>query len=289
MTRLLLTSLGVVAAIGAAWNIWSTYGQAGMPSVAPQAMTAADARQQEILNANIGKPGDPALDAMYLDVSSSYFGGRLPPTPVRWEPRLAEVGALAARSFTLEGMFGHVGRQAVILLNPALQSNKGALERALCHEIVHAYLYSLGDSSPRHGPVFKGHLRRLADAGAFEGIVADEQERANLRAWLDAESARLEAEQASMEQLGREIEQERAELTRDQAALAARPDTTTAAEIEALNRRREAYNQRATQANARGERDREAAAALEREVQRYNLMLVYPDGIDDEPAKPGRL
>lgn len=269
------------------WGAWSVLGSSATP---PRAATAVEARQQEILKVNIDKAGDPELDHLYARISASHFAGALPPMAVRWEPRLAEVGALAARTFTLEGMFGHVGGRTVILLNPDLQYDKAALERALCHEIVHAYLFSRGKPSTNHGPEFQAVLHRLSDEGAFEGVPASVDERTHLRAWLDAESARLEAERTSLERTAADLERERLELERDQANLTSRIDLAGVSgdgrpdqrEVDALNRRRDAYNLRALEGQARVERNELDTAAFDREARRYNLMLAYPDGINED-------
>ena len=234
---------------------------------APEVSTASlspDGRQQDLLKANIGQPGDPVLGTLYREINARHFGGALPATAVRWEPKLAEVGVLAARAFTLEGMFGHIGPRTVILLDPKLQADDRALRRALCHEIVHAYLYSTGDTGTTHGAAFQDVLHRLANEGAFEGIPGTSRDRANLRAWLDTESARLDSERESMDRLGDEIERERAEVERALAALTARVNAANAQgsgwpspdEVAAINARRDAYNRQATEANARAERDR---------------------------------
>src|SRR4029453_10098682 len=101
--------------------------------------------------------------------------------PVLWEPGLDRVGQLAAQAFTLEGMFGHVAKQSLILLNPNLQADQRALARALSHEMVHAYLFTTGDTTTNHGPAFQTVLQRLSSEGAFEGILASDQERESLR------------------------------------------------------------------------------------------------------------
>jgi hypothetical protein len=44
---------------------------------------------------------------------------------------------------------------------------------------------------------------------------------------------------------------------------------------------RDAYNRRAAAANERATRDRDALEHFNAEVARYNLMLVYPDGLDE--------
>jgi hypothetical protein len=200
--------------------------------------------------------------------------------PVLYQRRLEEVGALADRAFTLKGMFGRAGKRMAILLHPDLRSDPRELERALCHEMVHAWLFTTGDTRSDHGPAFQLVLKRLADEGAFAGVVASEEDRVRLRAWLDAESSRLDAERHSMDLIGGEIERERSEIERAFVDLNARAATATAEEVEALNARRNAYNDRALDANARVARDRDDVAAFNRQVERYNLMITYPDGLD---------
>src|SRR5581483_10533395 len=119
---------------------------------------------------------------------------------------------LAARTFTLEGMFGHVDGRMAILLNPALEHDPAARARALCHEMVHVRLFTRGDSSTRHGPAFKVELQRLSAEGAFEGVAASDREKADLRAWLDAESARLAEEKSAIEKAAADRSTDRAAL-----------------------------------------------------------------------------
>src|SRR6185503_18614898 len=96
-------------------------------------------------------------------------------------------------------------------------------------------------------------LERLAREGAFVGIPASEDERTRLRAWLDAESARLDWERQDMARAGAEIDLERAAVESafadlDTRLTAARAGTGTwpgADEARALSARREAYNDRA--------------------------------------------
>jgi hypothetical protein len=247
-------------------------------------MSPAEQRQREILRDDGGQTGDPALEARYQEINGRHFARVLPALPVRWEPRLDEVGSLAGGAFTLEGMFGHVGRRATILLNPTLQADRRALDRALCHEMVHAYLYSIGDSSTDHGPAFQAVLRRLADEGAFEGLPATDEERASLRSWLDRESARLDVERDALNRLGEEMARDRADLERELADARAQWQGNQPADspvLASLASRRDAYDRRATDANDRAARDRDDLAAFNREVDRYNLMLVYPDGMDE--------
>lgn len=282
-------SLGVVLLLTLGWGAWILLNERGSEA-ASRPGRAADVRQHELLKLNIDTPGDPELGAMFAAINGRHFADALPATPVRWEPRLSEVGALASGAFTLEGMFGHIGKRTAILLNPDLRENRAALDRALCHEIVHAYLFSQGDATTGHGAPFQTVLRRLSEEGAFEGIVADASERTRLRAWLDAESVRLDAEHDAMTTLTQEIEMERQAIEHDVAELNARISALpgvgrprpSQAEIDAMNRRRDVYSDRANAAAARGERDNTDLSEFNRQVGRYNLMLVYPDGVDQE-------
>ena len=270
-SRTFWLTAGAIAVVLVAFVGWATISPA-QPQAARRdtGLTSVDARQRQLLDANLDKPGDPLLDQSYAQINQQHFRGGLPPIPVRWEPQLASVGELAEGAFRLEGMFGHVGTKAVILLNPVLQNDQAALRRALCHEMVHAQLYAAGQPSREHGPAFQAILRRLSAEHAFEGIVASDEERTNLRAWLDAEAARLEAEQAAIAAEAAEIERERSELE----------SGSSGTDVSAYNARRERYNWRVTQAQARVERASADRTHFNREVERYNLMLAYPDGMD---------
>jgi hypothetical protein len=164
-----------------------------------------------------------------------------------------------------------------ILLHPELKDDRAALDRTLSHEMVHAYLAVTGRTGPAHGPEFQAVLRRLSEEGAFEGAVATEEERRQLRAWLDAESARLLEDQNAMTRRGRELDQERAELEQAIGAAA----SLDPVRVDALNARRTAYNSNAVAANEESVRHQQAMTFLNREIDRYNLMLKYPDGLDE--------
>ena len=275
-SRTIGIAAGLIFFAGTIWMAWSQF---ETPSAtAAKAASPSEALQQELLEQSLDKPGDPALETMYREISASHFSGGLPSLHVMWEPGLTRVGPLAGQSFTLEGMFGHHGKKSVILLNPDLRDDAAALARALCHEAVHAYLYSTGDTGPEHGPAFQAVLKRLSNEGAFEGIVSTDQERMSLRAWLDEESKRLDEEAKDMERLGKEIEQQRAEV--DQAAADLNARGRSEAKLALINSLRDAYNRRVTDANARAEQDRADLEHFNQEVERYNLMLVYPDGFD---------
>ncbi len=254
----------------------------------------AQTLQRELLRENLGKPADPLLAAAFQDINLRHFDGALPDTPVLWEPRLSQVGAAAAGGFTLEGMFGETGGRTAILLNPDLQADKDAMTRALCHEMVHAYLHAIGDASTEHGPAFQIVLQRLSNEGAFKGLAATGADREQLRAWLDAESARLDAEWDALARLGEALNRDRAEAESAMAGLSARINDANARasswpsekEIADVTARRDAYNANAAAANDRAARDRADLEHFNVEVARFNLMLVYPDGVDDRGFVP---
>jgi hypothetical protein len=260
----------------AGFAAWSALGasDASVPTSRTTPRHPADARQEAILRAAIDKPGDRRLGEMYSSINVRHFAGALPAIRVVWEPRLEEVGHLAGRAFTLEGMFGRLGNRTIILLHPKLEADAAALARALCHEMVHAYLFTIGDSGSDHGAAFQRTLKRLADEGAFVGIVATDEERDALRAWLDGESTRLESERQQIERMAAELEQERRDVERAFAGLPADQRT-----LDRIVASRDAYNGRAAEASQRAQRHRDAGTAFQRAQDRYNLMVVYPDGV----------
>ena len=270
------------AIIGVAmvWAWTSMRGAPAAPASEAAAVTPAEIRQRDILKASAGKPADSELMRQYAAINARHFDGALPAVIVRWEPALAEVGPLTGDGFTLQGMYGRDGKRAVILLNPVLRDDAPALQRALCHEIVHAYLVSVGEESAEHGEAFQTVLARLLAEHAFEGIVAGAEERARLRAWLDAESVSIDAERRAMDAADATIRQTGAELDRDISAFNARADRPVA-EAQALEDRRRAFNELVLETNFRLERDRDQLARFNREVARYNLMMAYPDGLDE--------
>src|SRR5947207_6179565 len=102
-------TLGVLLLLTLGWAGWTLL-NARRGEAAPRTGRVAE-RQHELLKLNIDQPADPDLAAIYAGINAKHFGGALPPTPVRWEPRLSEIGALASGAFTLEGMFGHIGKR----------------------------------------------------------------------------------------------------------------------------------------------------------------------------------
>lgn len=293
MTREVLIAAGVIALTGAAWSLTPTWGAAGQQVANAAATASADALQKEILREGLNRPADPALAKRFAEINAKHFFNSLPAMPVVWEPRLAEVGVLAGRTFTLLGMFGQSGDRSIILLHPDLKADVEGLDRALCHEMIHAYLFSVGDTSTDHGQAFRNVLHRLLNEGAFVSLEASPEERATLRAWLEAESARLEAERKALDALAPEIEQERIAIERAVESLNARGSAANAAgrdgpspeEVAAVNAQRDAYNSRAAALNRRGLEFRVAQDEYNRQAARYNLMATYPDGLDERSGK----
>jgi hypothetical protein len=202
---------------------------------------------EELLRANANLECDPELLDRYRDIDARYFARGLPPATVRWEPRLAEVGPTIAENFRLEGATD--GR--LILLNPAIRADEQELKRALVHEIVHVAVWK---QDRAHGPVFQTFLRGVAEQGAFQGVLATDEEKQELRSTLDTRAAALKDDADALHKARAEIDAADSSLRADRAR---------------------DYNARVEQHNA-------AVADFNRLAERYNLMIVYPDGLDRE-------
>lgn len=298
--------IGIATLCAVVWSLdllprWSspTSGD-GKADTSGTPSSPARARELEIIRSNVETQGDPALGEEYRRMNERYFSGALPDVPVAWEPALEDVGPLTADGFVLEGLWGQIGQRTVILLNPVLRDDERRRERTLCHEMVHQYLFSAGAGEREHGPAFQQQLRRLSEEGAFEGIAASEGERAQLRAWLNDESARLDSQDAELAEMRREIDPEREALERLAGELNARTAAANARgsgwppedEINAVTSRQEVLRQRMDDFNQRLDRRNADGADFNREAHRFNLMMSYPDGLDDatvvRPKAPGR-
>ncbi|HXT28980.1 MAG TPA: SprT-like domain-containing protein, partial [Vicinamibacterales bacterium] len=139
----------------------------------------------------------------------------------------------------------------LIILNPDIRANPQELQRALCHEMVHVAVWT---QDRGHGPVFQRFLRDLADQGAFEGVVASDEEKLALRSTLDGRAAALRSEAEALRTARADV---------DAAPGSLRTDRTVA------------YNRRVEEYNA-------SVADFNQLAARYNLMIVYPDGLDRE-------
>ncbi len=279
--------------------------------IKPQASSAGDPspsvlRAREITAQDIDKPGDPYLEDEYRKISEQYYDNKLPNIPVLWEDRLQEIGPLIADGFTEKGLWTSQDNKEFILLNPSISPDAADTRRVLCHEIVHEYMFSIGDKNEGHGPRFQAELLRLSRAGAFEGIPAAEGEKANLKAWIDAESARLEQESRQLQNERFELEQSRTAIASEGADLnqqvrdlnqrissanSQQDSGPSDAEISAANARRRAHAQKSADFdahladfNTRIQNYNAAVGEFNRAVGRYNLMIAYPDGLDEENA-----
>lgn len=264
----------------------------------------AEVKEWEIIKQDATKPGDPELGKDYEEINDRHFGDKLPAIPVLWEPRLAEIGPLKAEGYTQKGLWADLGNKAFILLNPVFRQDAAETRRVLCHEVVHEYLHIMGHKQTNHGPDFQAVLRRLSEAGAFEGIPASDEEKASLKSWINAESVRLEEESAwikaeryELAQADAAIECEATVLNREVLELDQRISMANEQgygwpsnnEIESSKAQRRAHNQRImnlqermTHFNARLDSNHAAAIRLNQAMNRYNFMMVYPDGLEED-------
>jgi hypothetical protein len=202
-----------------------------------------EARSSELFRRNAGMPADPDLASEYETLNLEYFSNILPAPQVRWESGLADLGPLIADTFTVQGLTD--GR--MILVNPSVERDADQRRRALCHEMVHMAVWA---QDTGHGVIFQDRLRQLSLRGAFKGIVATDEEKDATLAELRTRRGALEAEDQA--------------LTADRASL----DRTSEAQVDGYN--------------ARVQAQQHAAAEYNRLIERYNLMVSYPDGLARE-------
>ena len=253
---------------------------------------ALEAKQREIIAQDAGMLGDLELSKEYLEINAQHFGNGLPRIPVIWEPKLGELGPLIAEGFTEEGLTAQYNNRLFILLNPALRLNRREVRRALCHEMVHLYLITIGDTKTNHGPAFQTVLRRLSEERAFEGKWASESEKVSLRSWLEGESARLNREKSELERIRDDLDREGGDLDREMHELNQRISSANQQgygwpsddEVESVRSRRDLFNEHAVEFNARVEQYDGDQARFNRRVNSYNLTMSYPDGLDEESA-----
>ena len=256
MQRLLLVAMiGIAVGIGGA--VWlrrtAPAPVAGAPASSADAPKTEDQkRTEEIFAANATLPGDPELASVYQSINAEYFDNRLPAVRLRWEPRLDEVGPLIADNFRMGG----VTDGKMILLNPAIQQDGEEFRRVLCHEIVHVAVTAEREA---HGPVFQRYLKQLADRGAFRGVVATDAEKREKRLALDRKMADLAAEAGVLEQMKSALDAE---------ASGSAPGADLANRVSAYNSRVRRHN--------------DAVVEFNRDIEEYNLMVTYPDGLDGE-------
>ena len=298
-----LRDLAILLAV--AVLIWHE-AQVPKPCNQPTPADPAKAKQEEIVCQDARRPGDPELDADYHEVNADYFGNKLPKIPVLWESRLEEVGPLVARGFVLEGLANSDPK--MILLNPSIKTKRGELRRALCHEMVHIYLYTTGNMKTHHGPAFQNELSKLSHAGAFQGISATMEEKQSLRSHLTSESAKLSAEAMELERknselrkFGTEIKRRKRLMEKERHELNQRIDLanergyawpsddeieTVKGEIRKLKQRIENFRMTAATFNSSVTNYNAELAQYKNDVSHYNLMMAYPDGLDEDSTIP---
>jgi hypothetical protein len=239
------------------------------------------------------RPADPELGALYTEINERYFSSELPAIPVMWDDSLKEVDILAGDDFHLEGMTNG----ALMLLRPELRSDDAELRRTVCHEAVHVKLHRGAGTYADHGAVFQAELRRIFGEGCFIAILASDAEQAALREWIDQHRARLNRESADLDLARTRLDAERSDVERVVVGLNERVAAANAQgsgwpsdeERGALNARRARALQESSDFNGAIERYTADTAQLNREVERYRLMVAYPRGVDEEAAAARRL
>ena len=253
------------------------------PAAAVDPITA---KKLEIFDVAAKRPADPALVALYTAINARHFAGALPSIPVMWDDRLRELDVLVRDNYHLQGMTNG----ALMLVSRALEDDEAELQRTVCHEAVHVKLHEGSGAGANHGEAFQAELRRIFEEGCFVAILATEPEQAALKQWIDTETARLNAAKAQIDSDRDRIDAERAEIEAAIVDLNARTATANAQrsgwpgedERQALATRRAQALQDSADFNAVLARHNADAAHLNREVDRYKLMLAYPRGVDEE-------
>ena len=242
--------------------------------------------QHAMLEASRDKFEDPDLGALFDELNAQHFSGQLPDAKVLWDD---ELHRLDVGEYRQNGMTD--GK--IILLNAALRDDDAEVRRTLCHEMVHVKLLAAGNRSTAHEALFQTELRRIFDQGCFEAIWATPEERASLEQWINDERTRLDTVRIDVEAQGAAVKLESERVGRAIAELNQRIERANAAgagwpsseETEAAERQKAALNDNILGYNnavAASERD---LARFNEAVQRYNLMLAYPDGLAEDRAK----
>jgi hypothetical protein len=266
----------------------------------------AKAREDEIVQEDAGQSGDFELESKYRHINDRYFDGQLPTIPVLWEPNLEEVGPLIAQGYVMQGLAS--SHPEMILLNPRNRDNPAELQRVLCHEMIHVYLYTQHDMTTHHGPAFKKEWSRLMRAGAFQGIAGSEDDKLRLQARLQSESrelssesAQLEQANAALDQYGSDVKQQKSELEQEHEELNRRITQANQdregwpsrgemddyqARARALYERIADFRTRVAAFNAQVARYNAESRRFNEEVARFRMMMDNPDGLDKNSIIP---
>lgn len=276
---LLAIALGIAAV--AAGLVYAPGGVLGIPARAKPASP-----EHVILNAFRDKPGDTELGRLFDELNARHFGGALPEVNVIWA---GDLDRLDIGDYRLNGMTD--GR--IVLLKAALRDDGAEIRRTLCHEMVHVKLIAAGNSSTAHDAPFQQDLRRLLDEGCFNAIWSTPEDRAALKGWIETERRRLDNVRERADALGASItgETDRIERLFDglneqtRAANAAGSGWPSRDEMASAERQQAALNESIAAYNAAVAVNARDQARFNDEVQRYNLMLAYPDGLAEDRAK----
>ena len=242
--------------------------------------------EQAMLDASRDKAADPQLDLVFDQLNILHFSGQLPDVKVMWAE---DLDSFDIGDYRLHGLTD--GR--IILIEPALMTDDAEVRRTLCHEMVHVRLITAGHGSTAHDAPFQSELRRVFDDGCFHAIRASVEERASLKEWLESERTKLDAARAQVEAQSSAIERDTDRVERAFAELNDRIRDANAAgfgwpssdEAASADRQRAALNDRILAYNAAVATNERDQARFNEAVQRYNLMLAYPDGLAEDRAK----
>lgn len=239
--------------------------------------------KNEVFERNINKPSDAELVEEYRKINTQHFSNQLPLVPLHWEDSLTDASPNAAKGYRMQGLWTSDGQRAQIYMNPALKRNRTERTRTLCHEMVHEYLFTVGDSKTGHGPKFRAVLQRLLDEGAVEGTLVSESAK-------EVERLVLEQEKLGLEHIEAEI------------AAAREPMGTLDTEFEELNDRirtanmngygwpseeeielvRSPHHEQVRLYNGLIREYNSGSTEFNRHIKRYNLMMSYPDGNEED-------
>jgi len=102
------------------------------------------------------------LEQLYAEYNDLYFGGGLPTIPVKW--------GKVHKSHAAEFVTYEDGTLAIVI-SPKLKTYTCWAYLTLIHEMAHVKLRNFkGDDGDLHGPKFQREMKRLANAGAFNGL-----------------------------------------------------------------------------------------------------------------------
>lgn len=252
----------------------------------PSARLEPASPQQAILDASADKPGDAGLGSLFDELNARHFSGGLPNVKLLWDEDLHR---LDDGDYRQNGMTD--GK--TILLNAALREDDAEVRRTLCHEMVHVKFLAAGNRSTAHDGPFQSELRRIFDDGCFQAIWASPDERASLQEWIDSERTSLDAARAQADARIAAVKVEADRIERMFAELNERIARANAAgsgwpsrdEVEAAERQRTALNDSIVAYNSAVAANEGNQARFNEAVERYNLMVVYPDGLAEDRAK----